>query len=197
MLGTDLGVTPDLGVMPRQPAPELHEAGEQVGALGPVGSLTCIGCGFAVSLTALEALPSCPTCGGSQFKRASMFEQPTVDADVVSFPDDRPRWMDALREELDSGTYLAYDGDGEPVITRLVEGWIRIGRSAAADLVLDDPTVSRRHAIVVRTPTGELRALDDRSLNGLFVNGEQVDWVSLSDGDELEIGCFRLHVIEV
>jgi hypothetical protein len=187
----------ELGVATTGKSLMLHETGEQVGGLGAVGSLTCVACGFAISLEALEALPNCPTCGGSQFKRTSMFEQPTVDADVVSFPEDRPTWLDALRAELDSGFYLAYDDGGEPVLTRLAEGWIRIGRSAAADLVLDDATVSRRHAIVVRTPTGELRALDDRSLNGLFVNGEQVDWVALSDGDELEIGCFRLHVLEI
>jgi pSer/pThr/pTyr-binding forkhead associated (FHA) protein len=47
----------------------------------------------------------------------------------------------------------------------------------------------------VLTPEGELRALDDRSLNGLFVNGEQVEWALLSDGDELEIGRYRVHVI--
>ena len=41
-----------------------------------------------------------------------------------------------------------------------------------------------------------LRALDDRSLNGLFVNGERVDWAPLGDGDELEIGRFRIHVLE-
>ena len=47
---------------------------------------------------------------------------------------------------------------------------------------------------IVRTPEDELRALDDRSLNGLFVNGEQVEWAPLSDGDELEIGRYRLYV---
>jgi pSer/pThr/pTyr-binding forkhead associated (FHA) protein len=76
------------------------------------------------------------------------------------------------------------------------EGWTRIGRSGAADVRLDDPTVSRRHALVVLTPEGDLRALDDRSLNGLFVNGERVEWAPLSDGDELEIGRYRLYVLE-
>ena len=58
------------------------------------------------------------------------------------------------------------------------------------------PTVSRRHALVVLTDAGDLRALDDRSLNGLFVNGERVEWAALADGDELEIGRFRLYVLE-
>ena len=78
---------------------------------------------------------------------------------------------------------------------RLEAGWTRIGRSSAADVRFDDATVSRRHALIVLTEDGELRALDDRSLNGLFVNGERVDWAPLTDGDELEIGCYRLHVL--
>jgi pSer/pThr/pTyr-binding forkhead associated (FHA) protein len=81
------------------------------------------------------------------------------------------------------------------VLVQLAEGWTRIGRSGAADIRLDHPTVSRRHALLVRTPGDELRALDDRSLNGLFVNGEKVDWAELDDGDELEIGRYCLYVI--
>ena len=51
-----------------------------------------------------------------------------------------------------------------------------IGRSGGADVRLDDPTVSRRHALGRFTDDGDLRALDDRSLNGLLVNGESVEW---------------------
>jgi pSer/pThr/pTyr-binding forkhead associated (FHA) protein len=82
------------------------------------------------------------------------------------------------------------------VLVELQPGWTRIGRSGAADICLDDATVSRRHALIVRTPEDELRALDDRSLNGLFVNGEQVEWAPLGDGDELEIGRYRLYVLQ-
>jgi pSer/pThr/pTyr-binding forkhead associated (FHA) protein len=48
---------------------------------------------------------------------------------------------------------------------------------------------------VVLTEAGDLKALDDRSLNGLFLNGERVEWAPLADGDELEIGRYRLYVI--
>ena len=75
-------------------------------------------------------------------------------------------------------------------------GWTRIGRSGSADIRLDDATVSRRHALVVLTEEGELRALDDRSLNGLFVNCERVEWSPLADGDALEIGRYRLFVLK-
>src|SRR4029078_9703520 len=92
------------------------------------------------------------------------------------------------------GHYLAFDeGHGDYAVIRLEPGWTRIGRSGAADLRFDDATVSRPHAPVVLTEDGELRALDDRSLNGLFVNGKRVDWAPLSDGDELEIGWYRPH----
>ncbi len=108
-----------------------------------------------------------------------------------------PEWLEEARAELDrAGSYLAFDeGDGEYAVIRLEPGWTRIGRSGAADVRLDDATVSRRHALVVLTETGDLRALDDRSLNGLFVNGERVEWAPLGEGDELEIGRFRIHVL--
>ena len=49
---------------------------------------------------------------------------------------------------------------------------------------------------IVQTPEGELRVLDDRSMNGISVNEEPVDWSPLADGDELQIGRYTLSVIE-
>ena len=74
--------------------------------------------------------------------------------------------------------------------------WTRIGRSLAADIRFDDPTVSRRHALIVRQPDG-LRVLDDRSLNGVFVNGERVEWSALADSDEIVIGRHRLYFLDL
>ena len=71
-----------------------------------------------------------------------------------------------------------------------------MGRSLAADVRFDDPTVSRRHALIVRQADG-VRVLDDRSLNGVFVNGERVEWRVLADGDEIVVGRYRLHFLEV
>jgi pSer/pThr/pTyr-binding forkhead associated (FHA) protein len=42
-----------------------------------------------------------------------------------------------------------------------------------------------------------VRVLDDRSLNGVFVNGERVEWSTLADGDEIVIGRHHLHFIDV
>jgi FHA domain len=143
-------------------------------------------------------LPECPNCHGSRFRRASLFDpRPTVE---VAAPDvaEATDWLEEARAELErAGHYLAFDeGDGDIAVIRLEPGWTRIGRSRAADVLLDDATVSRRHALVVLTDEGDLRALDDRSLNGLFVNGERVEWAPLADGDALEIGRYRLHVLE-
>ena len=76
-------------------------------------------------------------------------------------------------------------------------GWTRIGRSATADIRLDDPSVSRRHALIVSELPDSLRVLDDRSLNGVFLNGEIVEWARVADGDELAIGRFRLFALEL
>ncbi len=109
---------------------------------------------------------------------------------------ERPAWLDEARAGISMpGKYLAYEDSGRHVVVAISREWTRIGRSLAADVRFDDPTVSRRHALIVLTESGELRALDDRSLNGLFVNGERVEWAPLSDGDELEIGCYRIYVV--
>jgi predicted RNA-binding Zn-ribbon protein involved in translation (DUF1610 family) len=160
------------------------------------GSLVCVSCGYSVSLELDDELPSCPACGETRFRRASLFESRTLDTEAITPAASPPTWLDEVRSRADpSSRYLAYEEDGEPVLFELSSGWTRIGRSSAADLRLDDATVSRRHALVVRTPENELRALDDRSLNGLFVNGDKVDWTALEAGDELEIGRYRLYVL--
>ena len=181
--------------MRSDPGRRIHEAGKVAGG----GSYTCLGCGFAVTLASLDPIPVCASCGGSRFARASMFDQPTVDIDAIEV-ELEPEWLEETRDRLvDEGRsdqFLAFEGDDEISVVRVPEGWTRIGRSASAEIRLDDPTVSRRHAVIVRTPEGDLRALDDRSLNGVFVNGNAVEWCALSDGDELAIGRYRLYVID-
>lgn len=73
-------------------------------------------------------------------------------------------------------------------------GWSRIGRSPAAEIRLDSPTVSRRHALIIRSAEGKLQIIDDRSLSGIELNGEPVRWAELGDGDELRIGSVRIIV---
>ena len=70
-----------------------------------------------------------------------------------------------------------------------------IGRAPDADLFLDDVTVSREHALLERQADGtHVRDLD--SLNGTYVNRQRVDEARLADGDELQIGKYRLTYID-
>jgi pSer/pThr/pTyr-binding forkhead associated (FHA) protein len=110
----------------------------------------------------------------------------------------RPDWLGTARGMLPGpGRYLARrQGEGEIEVFRIEEGWTRIGRSSAADIRLDDPSVSRRHALIVSEPPDALRLLDDRSLNGVFLNGELIEWGRLEDCDQLAIGRYRLIVLE-
>ncbi|MCL6440173.1 MAG: FHA domain-containing protein, partial [Thermoleophilum sp.] len=69
------------------------------------------------------------------------------------------------------------------------------GRSPKADVFLDDVTVSRNHAVVVRRRDGFY--IDDLgSLNGTYVNRRRIDSHRLSHGDELQIGKYRLTFLE-
>jgi pSer/pThr/pTyr-binding forkhead associated (FHA) protein len=69
------------------------------------------------------------------------------------------------------------------------------GRSGDSDVFLDDITVSRRHAEL--TKSGEAwRIVDVGSLNGTYVNGKRVDAAALTNGDELQIGKFKLVFIQ-
>lgn len=108
----------------------------------------------------------------------------------------RPEWVDARRAELTGpGRYLAYEDSGRQLVVPLAGEWTRIGRSLSADVRFDDATVSRRHALVVCQADG-VRVLDDRSLNGVMVNGRRVDWSPLRDGDEIGIGRHAIFYID-
>ncbi|MFB7890786.1 FHA domain-containing protein [Microbacterium sp. NPDC056044] len=67
-----------------------------------------------------------------------------------------------------------------------------VGRHPEADIFFDDVTVSRRHAEITRTGT-TFELVDQRSLNGTYVNGERVDRATLTNGAEVRIGKFRLN----
>jgi pSer/pThr/pTyr-binding forkhead associated (FHA) protein len=67
----------------------------------------------------------------------------------------------------------------------------RIGRHPEAHILLDDVTVSRRHALLTAVDS-QVVLTDQASLNGTYVAGERVDSHVLSDGDEVQIGRFHL-----
>ncbi|MFZ1155418.1 MAG: FHA domain-containing protein [Solirubrobacteraceae bacterium] len=175
---------------------ESHTSGTMAGT----GSFRCQRCGYVLTLTSLDALRDCPDCGSHDFVRASLFNAapPAAETQSQQHSSHEPReWVIRARDELtEPGEYVLYEDDRETKTVALTREWTRIGRSLAADVRFDDPTVSRRHALVVRQADG-VRVLDDRSLNGVFVNGERVEWRTLSDGDEILVGRYRLTFVSV
>src|SRR5262249_56790589 len=107
-----------------------------------------------------------------------------------------PVWLEETRAGLGGpGRYLAFEQDGRVNVVPVSREWTRIGRSLAADIRFDDATVSRRHALIASEETG-VRVLDDRSLNGIQVNGRRVEWSPLTDGDEITIGRHTLFFMD-
>ena len=168
------------------------------GTLAGTGSFRCEECGYVVTLAAADELPACPGCDGASFVRASLFAGGRFQRRSSEEPsaEERGELIAEARAQISApGQYLAYrDGDSSKVVP-LEREWTRVGRSLAADIRFDDPTVSRRHALIVRQADG-VRVLDDRSLNGVFVNGERVEWRALQDSDEIVVGRYRLHFLE-
>lgn len=70
-----------------------------------------------------------------------------------------------------------------------------VGRDTASDIFLDDVTVSRNHAVIVRR-SDSLYIDDLGSLNGTYVNRRRIDSHKLIDGDELQIGKYKLSFLE-
>src|SRR5436305_2659785 len=168
------------------------------GTLAGAGCFRCGTCGFAVALHERDEVPACPHCGGEDFRRSSIFGELTLREPTGAHDDPPPEWLDEARGALErDGHYLAYEERGTLRVVSLRAGWTRVGRSLAADIRFDDPTVSRRHAMLHRAEDGTARVLDDRSLNGVFVNGERVDMRTLADGDEVTIGRFRLFFLSL
>jgi pSer/pThr/pTyr-binding forkhead associated (FHA) protein len=70
-----------------------------------------------------------------------------------------------------------------------------IGRAGEASILLDDVTVSRRHAAIEQEPDGRY-LVDLASLNGTYVNHRRIERTRLRDGDEVQIGKFKLTYLE-
>ncbi len=169
------------------------------GTLAGTGSFRCEQCGYVVTLAAADELPACPGCDGASFVRASLFAGGRFQRRAGEAPSAEQREAvvaEARAAISEPGEYLAYEDGGRVRVAALSKEWTRVGRSLAADIRFDDPTVSRRHALIVRQPDG-VRVLDDRSLNGVFVNSERVEWRALADGDEIVVGRYRLQFLHM
>ncbi len=98
--------------------------------------------------------------------------------------------------KLDPGEYLAIEDGGEVVVVPLTQEVTHIGRAFSADIRLEAAAVSRRHALVVRK--GDVVCvLDDRSVNGVWLNGERVERAELKPGDRFTVGGITLQYVAI
>jgi pSer/pThr/pTyr-binding forkhead associated (FHA) protein len=148
------------------------------GHRNPPDSAFCSSCGSAldikgdrtVTLTAVDPLQ----------------DAPGTEDDVVVNIDDLPRGTAALivRSGPQAGDRFTLKADET-----------RLGRHPDSEIMLDDITVSRRHAAIERTSEGYV-VTDAGSLNGTYVNQQRVERAVLHHGDELQVGKFRLVLFE-
>jgi hypothetical protein len=135
----------------------------------------------------------CPTCGlpvvGAEPGDPGP-EHTTASIDVGAFdPSHDPGSMPAL--VAGTGMLVVVRGPGAGSRYLLDRDETTIGRHPDAHVLLDDVTVSREHARVLRIPSG-FSVGDLASLNGTYVNGERIEDRALVTGDELQVGRFKL-----
>ena len=123
-------------------------------------------------------------------------DTPTLVADHLPHTSDRDRRRAFTVPRLSSGRYLAVEDGAELVIIEIGARPLRLGRSPAADVMLEHLSVSRRHAVVA-TRDDLVVVLDDRSLNGVVVNGERVGEAVLAHGDEIRLGDVAIRFLEI
>jgi len=119
---------------------------------------------------------------------------PTLSITPVEVDDEAQDEFPFPHDELERGQALLLVKRGPNAgSTFLIEtDATTVGRSPESDVFLDDVTVSRAHAVVERRAGDEFFVRDIGSLNGTYVNGEQVDETKLASGDEVQIGMFKL-----
>jgi hypothetical protein len=144
----------------------------------------CQECGFQNP----ESANYCARCGALLVKDEGGAEATqTFTADET---DDTP--AEALESLGVQGPALVVrSGGGRAGEMFPLDGETTVGRSPDCGIFLDDVTVSRKHAIL-RERDGEFFIEDQGSLNGTFVNRKRVESAQLSEGDELQVGKYRL-----
>lgn len=152
-------------------------------------------------------MPTCPKCGlegrdDSNFcsRCGGRLTAPDPSETTITYaPADREELgADSVRRETlrESIVLVIRAGGGrEGEAIALDSDVVTIGRSPHSDLFLDDVTVSRHHARVIKDESGYL-VEDLNSLNGTYINRRRIERHRLSDGDELQIGKFKLAFLE-
>jgi pSer/pThr/pTyr-binding forkhead associated (FHA) protein len=99
--------------------------------------------------------------------------------------------LDRQRFSTDTGLFVVESGPKGGARYGLEADLTTVGRHSAADILLDDVTVSRRHVEVERSGD-RYRVKDTGSLNGTYLNGDRIESCWLDDGDVLQVGRFKL-----
>jgi hypothetical protein len=149
-----------------------------------VSHIYCPECGFQNP----ESANYCTRCG------ALLVKGGPADTTMTFTPEDGELETGEQLEELgiDRPALVVRSGGGRTGETFHPEGdRTTIGRSPDCGVFLDDVTVSRRHA-VLEERDGRYYVEDQGSLNGTFLNRRRIESAELSDGDELQIGKYRL-----
>ncbi|HEY5880265.1 MAG TPA: FHA domain-containing protein [Nakamurella sp.] len=135
------------------------------------------------------ASPASSSAGSAASDSTSIFAGGLFGAAEAESGDDVIGGVDGLS----SGTALLVVKRGPNAGSRFLldRDKITAGRHPESDIFLDDVTVSRRHAEFRRTPEG-YEVADIGSLNGTYVNREPIEVSPLTNGDEVQIGKFRL-----
>jgi hypothetical protein len=143
----------------------------------------CPECGFQNP----EAANYCSKCG------ALLASQEGAETTQAFTAEEREELLETLGDIGVQGPALVVrSGGGRAGETFTPQGErTTIGRSPDCGIFLDDVTVSRRHAVLVERD-GHWLVEDGGSLNGTFVNRRRVESAELEDGDELQIGKYRL-----
>jgi pSer/pThr/pTyr-binding forkhead associated (FHA) protein len=151
----------------------------------------CPECGFANA----EGANYCQKCGAflgdqSEGKKGDTTEVYQVDETGELRPVD----LDTVTHE--GATLVIRSGGGRSGEAFVVAGErMTIGRSPDAEVFLDDVTVSRNHALLVQRRDG-LYIDDLGSLNGTYVNRRRIESHRLQNGDELQVGKYKLTYLE-
>ena len=123
-------------------------------------------------------------------------EAPTQETGTLpKVPERERRRVARTMPRLAPGRYVAIEDGADVVLIAVDRDLMHIGRSPASDIVLDDSSVSRRHALIGRRRERTM-IFDDRSRNGVHVNGERISDAQLRDGDTIVCGHITLRFIE-
>jgi hypothetical protein len=147
----------------------------------------------------------CPECGFQNPEAANYCSKCGALLHTAESGEQTEQFSPAVRDELleqlgelgvNGPALVVRSGGGRTGETFAPQGErTTIGRSPDCGIFLDDVTVSRRHAALVRRD-GRWQIEDLGSLNGTFVNRRRVESAPLEDGDEIQIGKYRLTFLQ-